>query len=114
MSLIKPKDRGRTWSRDEQTNDEHPVWTSPKFSTAFFFKYGQNGGDTRQDDQDQYVYAISNPGPDAPSLPGCLLPEGRTAARPAPGPRVNCAPDGTYCLIDGFRRLEPGAPAAAP
>jgi hypothetical protein len=32
------------------------------FSTAFFFKYGQNGGSTQQDQQDKFVYAISNDG----------------------------------------------------
>jgi hypothetical protein len=62
MSLIKSTDKGLTWTRDAQTNYDHPMWTSRKFSTGFFVKYGQNGGGTRQDDQDKYVYAISNDG----------------------------------------------------
>jgi hypothetical protein len=62
MSLIKSTDRGLTWSRDVKVNIEHPMWTNKMFSTAFFFKFGQNGGATRQDDQDKYVYAISNDG----------------------------------------------------
>lgn len=62
MSLIKSADKGATWSRDAQTNYDHPMWTNRKFSTGFFFKYGQNGGSTKQDNQDRYVYAISNDG----------------------------------------------------
>lgn len=62
MSLIKSTDHGRTWSRDAKTNAEHPMWTNKLFSTAFFFKYGQNGGSTKQDAQDKFVYAISNDG----------------------------------------------------
>jgi hypothetical protein len=62
MSLIKSADKGRTWIRDAQTNYDHPMWTSRKFSTAFFVKFGQNGGSTTQDNQDKYVYAISNDG----------------------------------------------------
>jgi hypothetical protein len=62
MSLIKSTDKGVTWTRDAQANYDHPMWTSRKFSTAFFVKYGQNGGRTTQDDQDRYVYAISNDG----------------------------------------------------
>jgi hypothetical protein len=62
MSLIKSTDHGKTWSRDSLTNRDHPMWTTPKFSTGFFFKYGQNGGSTNRDDADRYVYAISNDG----------------------------------------------------
>jgi hypothetical protein len=62
MSLIKSADRGLTWSRDAKANIDQPMWTNRMFSTAFFFKYGQNGGSTHQDDQDKYVYAISNDG----------------------------------------------------
>lgn len=62
LSLIKSTDKGRTWTRDAQANYLHPMWTSKKFSTAFFFKYGQDGGRTTQDDQDKYVYAVSNDG----------------------------------------------------
>jgi hypothetical protein len=62
MSLIKSTDKGRTWQRDVQANIEQPMWTNKKFSTGFFFKYGQNGGSTKQDDQDKYVYAMSNDG----------------------------------------------------
>lgn len=62
MSLIKSTDKGRTWMRDVMANYEHPMWRSRKFSTAVFCKYGQNGGATQQDDQDKYVYAISNDG----------------------------------------------------
>ncbi len=62
MSLIRSADHGRTWTRDAATNYAHPMWTSRKFSTAFFVKYGKDGGNTRQDDQDKYVYAISNDG----------------------------------------------------
>ena len=62
MSLIKSTDKGRTWIRTMAANAEHPMWTNKMFSTAFFFKYGQNGGSTRQDDQNQFVYAISNDG----------------------------------------------------
>jgi hypothetical protein len=38
------------------------MWTSRKFSTAFFVKYGQDGGHTHQDDQNKYVYPISDDG----------------------------------------------------
>ncbi|MDR3711828.1 MAG: hypothetical protein P4L51_03345, partial [Puia sp.] len=62
MSLIKSADKGQTWTRDSQTNYDHPMWTSHKFSTAFFVKYGQDGGKTQQDNQNRYVYAISNNG----------------------------------------------------
>jgi hypothetical protein len=62
MSLIKSTDNGLTWTRDAQTNYDHPMWTSRKFSTGFFFKYGKNGGSTKQDGQDRFVYAISNDG----------------------------------------------------
>ncbi len=62
MSLIKSTDHGRTWSRPEKVNVLQPMWTNKKFSTAFFFKYGQDGGRTHQDDQNKYVYAISNDG----------------------------------------------------
>jgi hypothetical protein len=62
MSLIKSTDHGKTWSRDTQTNYDRPMWNSRKFSTGFFFKYGQNGGATKQDDADHYVYVISNDG----------------------------------------------------
>jgi len=62
MSLLKSTDQGRTWSHPVADNIAHPMWTSRKFSTGFFFKYGQNGGATRQDDHDKYVYAISNDG----------------------------------------------------
>ncbi len=62
MSLIKSIDKGVTWVRDAQTNYDQPMWTSRKFSTGFFVKYGQNGGRTKQDDQDRFVYAISNDG----------------------------------------------------
>ena len=62
MSLIKSADKGRTWARDAAANTSHPMWTDKRFSTAFFFKYGRNGGTTTQDDQDKYVYAISNNG----------------------------------------------------
>lgn len=62
MSLIKSTDKGLTWTRDAQTNYDRPMWTSRKFSTAYFVKYGQNGGSTTQDAQDRYVYAISNDG----------------------------------------------------
>ena len=48
MSLIKSTDKGRTWSRDVEANYDSPMWTSPKFSTAFFFKYGRNGGHDRR------------------------------------------------------------------
>ncbi len=62
MSLIKSTDHGKTWTRSEADNYDHPMWTSPKFSTAYFFKYGKNGGSSTQDAQDKYVYAISNDG----------------------------------------------------
>jgi hypothetical protein len=62
MSLIKSMDQGQTWKRTMVANAQHPMWTDKRFSTAFFFKYGQNGGSTTQDDQDRYVYAMSNDG----------------------------------------------------
>ncbi len=62
MSLIKSLDKGLSWSRDAGANTAHPMWTSRTFSTAFFFKYGRDGGTTMQDGQDKYVYAISNDG----------------------------------------------------
>ena len=62
MSLIKSTDKGLTWSRPMSENALHPMWTDKKFSTAYFFKYGRNGGTTAQDEQDKYVYAISNDG----------------------------------------------------
>lgn len=62
MSLIKSVDKGITWTRNLQANYEQPMWTSRKFSTAFFVKYGQNGGNTKQDNQDRYVNAIFNDG----------------------------------------------------
>jgi hypothetical protein len=62
MSLIKSADFGKTWSRSEAENYAHPMWTSFKFSTAYFFKYGKNGGSGGQDDHDKFVYAISNDG----------------------------------------------------
>jgi hypothetical protein len=62
ISLIKSTDKGLTWSRGVKANVEQPMWTNKMFSTGFFFKYGQNGGSTKQDDQDKYVYAISNDG----------------------------------------------------
>ncbi len=62
MSLIKSTDHGVTWVRPMKEEYDHPMWTNPKFSTAFFFKFGQNGGSTTQDAQDKYVYAISNNG----------------------------------------------------
>jgi len=62
MSLVKSTDKGLTWSRPMRENALHPMWTDKRFSTAFFFKYGRNGGTTTQDDQDKFVYAISNDG----------------------------------------------------
>ncbi len=62
MSLIKSADQGKTWTRSEKENYGAPMWTNKLFSTAFFFKYGQNGGHTTQDDQDKFVYAMSNDG----------------------------------------------------
>jgi len=62
MSLIKSTDKGLTWSRSMRENALHPMWTDKRFSTAFFFKFGRNGGTTKQDDQDKFVYAISNDG----------------------------------------------------
>ena len=62
MSLIKSTDKGLSWSGGLRNNYEQPMWTSRKFSTAFFFKYGRDGGSTTQDDQDKFVYAISNDG----------------------------------------------------
>jgi len=62
MSLIKSMDKGRTWSRPMAENARQPMWTNRWFSTGFFFKYGQNGGHTAQDDQDKYVYVMSNDG----------------------------------------------------
>ncbi len=62
LSLIKSTDDGKTWTRSESENYDHPMWTSFKFSTAYFFKYGKNGGSGAQDSQDKYVYAISNDG----------------------------------------------------
>ena len=62
MSLIKSTDKGLTWARGVKANYNRPLWTSPKFSTAAFIKYGPNGSATTQDDQDKYVYAISNDG----------------------------------------------------
>ena len=46
MSLIKSTGKGLTWTRDAQANYDHAMWTNRKFSTAFFVKYGQNGGRT--------------------------------------------------------------------
>lgn len=62
MSLIKSTDKGQTWTRPMSANAAQPMWTNKMFSTGFFFKYGQNGGQTRQDEQDRYVYAMSNDG----------------------------------------------------
>jgi hypothetical protein len=62
MSLIKSTDKGLTWTRSMAANAGQPMWTNKMFSTAYFFKYGQNGGNTRQDEQDKFVYAISNDG----------------------------------------------------
>ena len=62
MSLIKSTDQGRTWHRDAEANRDRPMWTNKKFSTGFFFKYGRNGGGTQQDEQDKYVYAMSDDG----------------------------------------------------
>jgi hypothetical protein len=62
MSLIKSTDKGLTWIRTMAGNARQPMWTNKLFSTAFFFKYGQNGGGTAQDDQDKFVYAMSNDG----------------------------------------------------
>jgi len=62
MSLIKSPDKGLTWTRSMAVNAGQPMWTNKMFSTGFFFKYGQNGGHTRQDDQDKYVYVVSNDG----------------------------------------------------
>jgi hypothetical protein len=62
MSLIKSTDKGITWTRTMAANAGQPMWTNKMFSTGFFFKYGQNGGNTTQDGQDKYVYAISNDG----------------------------------------------------
>lgn len=62
MSLIKSADKGLTWTRPMAANAEKPMWTDKRFSTAFFFKFGRNGGNTRQDEQDKFVYAISNDG----------------------------------------------------
>jgi len=62
MSLIKSTDKGLTWTRAMAENALKPMWTNKLFSTAFFFKYGRNGGSTRQDDQDKFIYAMSNDG----------------------------------------------------
>jgi hypothetical protein len=62
LNFNKSSDKGRTWTRDVKANYAAPMWTSRKFSTAVFFHYGQNGGSTKQDEQDRYVYAISNDG----------------------------------------------------
>lgn len=62
MSLIKSTDKGLTWVRSMAANAGQPMWTNKMFSTGFFFKYGQNGGQTQQDEQDKYVYVISNDG----------------------------------------------------
>jgi hypothetical protein len=62
MSLIKSADKGLTWTRTMAANAEQPIWTNKMFSTGFFFKYGKNGGNTTQDDQDKYVYVMSNDG----------------------------------------------------
>ncbi len=62
MSLIKSTDKGLSWTRTMAANAGQPMWTNKMFSTGFFFKYGRNGGHTRQDEQDKYVYVMSNDG----------------------------------------------------
>jgi hypothetical protein len=61
-SLIKSKDRGRTWTRSAAENYRNPMWPGRSFGAPFFVHYGQNGGEVTQDQADRYVYALSTNG----------------------------------------------------
>lgn len=61
-SLIRSKDRGRTWSRSAGENYTRPMWPGPSFGTPFFVHYGENGGQVNRDGVDAYVYACSTNG----------------------------------------------------
>jgi hypothetical protein len=61
-SFIKSTDNGKTWTRSEQENYDHPMFPGNRFAAPYFVQYGQDGHETNADGSDKYVYALSNNG----------------------------------------------------
>ncbi len=61
-SLIRSRDRGRTWTRSARENYAQPMWPGAPFGAPFFVHYGRNGGQVEQDGAREYVYACSTNG----------------------------------------------------
>jgi hypothetical protein len=61
-SIIKSTDEGKTWTRSEKENREHPMFPGRRFATPYFISYGQEGHEAVADASDRYVYAMSNDG----------------------------------------------------
>ena len=61
-SIIKSLDSGKTWTRAEKENYDHPMFPGSGFATPFFVNYGQEGKEAVADQSDRYVYAVSNNG----------------------------------------------------
>jgi len=61
-SIIKSEDAGKTWTRPEKENYDHPMFPGNGFATAYFINYGQEGKEAVADQSDKYVYGLSNNG----------------------------------------------------
>lgn len=61
-SIIKSADGGKTWTRSEKENYDHPMFPGRRFATPYFIDYGQDGKAAVADGSDKYVYAMSNNG----------------------------------------------------
>jgi hypothetical protein len=61
-SIIKSHDGGKTWTRSEKENYDHPMFPGSRFATPYFISYGQDGREAVADQSDKYVYALSNNG----------------------------------------------------
>ena len=61
-SIIKSLDGGKTWTRSEKENYDHPMFPGKRFATPYFVNYGQDGHEAIADGSDKYVYALANDG----------------------------------------------------
>jgi hypothetical protein len=61
-SIIKSNDGGKTWTRSEKENYDHPMFPGSRFATPYFISYGQDGHEAVADQSDKYVYALSDNG----------------------------------------------------
>lgn len=61
-NIIKSLDGGKTWMRSEKENLDHPMFPGSRFATPYFVNYGQEGKEAMADQNNRYIYALSNNG----------------------------------------------------